>query len=197
MPGPALGLPGSFCSLPGKSSIEAAQTQDTSSFQPSLTAVLEAWLWPEQLRSGPVWPHLPLQPSAGTHPAEEVVKAPVLEGFPQPWPACCGEQSPRDSSLVVSQCPLEPPSQLLAALCPQAAGAVGDLQRGYLGPLQVCFVSQHPPLPAASPCLFKEAHSPELHTHNTKQPSLHCCDTDAAEGAWKLFADNAATQLLF
>lgn len=107
--GPALGLPGSFCSLPEKSSNKAAQRQDTGSFQPSLTAVLEARLWPDPLRSGPVWPNPPLQTGAGTNPAKEVVKAPVLQGFPEPWPACCWEESPRDAALALSYCPSELP----------------------------------------------------------------------------------------
>lgn len=107
--GPALGLPGSFCSLPEKSSNKAAQRQDTGSFQPSLTAVLEARLWPDPLRSGPVWPNPPLQTGAGTNPAKEVVKAPVLQGFPEPRPACCREESPRDAALALSYCPSELP----------------------------------------------------------------------------------------
>lgn len=87
--GQALGLPDSFWSLPEESSNKAAQRQDTGSFQPSLTAMLEACLWLDLLRSGPVWPDPLLQISAGTNPAKEAVKAPVLQGFPQPWPAWC------------------------------------------------------------------------------------------------------------
>lgn len=87
--GQAIGLPDSFWSLPEESSNKAAQRQDTGSFQPSLTAMLEACLWLDLLRSGPVWPDPLLQISAGTNPAKEVVKAPVLQGFPQPWPAWC------------------------------------------------------------------------------------------------------------
>lgn len=142
--GPARGLPSSFCSLPGKSSNKAAQTQDTSSFQPCLTAALQARLWPEQLHSGPVWPDPLLQTSAGTHPAEEVVKAPVLEGFPQPRPACCQRSHPEIQPSVVSCCPAKLPGYLLAAPCPQATSAAGDLQRGCSGPLRPNSVSQHP-----------------------------------------------------
>lgn len=87
MLGLALGLPDSFCSLPEESSNKAAQRQDTGSFQPSLTATLEARLWLDLLCSGPVWPDPLLQISAGINPAKDVVKAPVLQGFPQPWPA--------------------------------------------------------------------------------------------------------------
>lgn len=144
MLGPARGLPSSFCSLPGKSSNKAAQTQDTSSFQPCLTAALQARLWPEQLHSGPVWPDPLLQTSAGTHPAEEVVKAPVLEGFPQPRPACCQRSHPEIQPSVVSCCPAKLPGYLLAAPCPQATSAAGDLQRGCSGPLRPNSVSQHP-----------------------------------------------------
>lgn len=105
--GPALGLPGSFCSLPEKSSNKAAQRQDTGSFQPNLTAALEARLWPDPLPSGPVWPDPPLQISAGTNPAEEAVKAPALQGFPQPRPACSREELPRDAALALAYCPSE------------------------------------------------------------------------------------------
>lgn len=125
--GPVRGLPGSFCSLPGKSSNKAAQTQDTSSFQPCLTAALEARLWPEQLHSGPVWPDPLLQTSAGTHPAEEVVKAPVLEGFPQPRPACCQRSHPEIQPSVLSCCPAKLPGYLLAAPCPQATSETSSV----------------------------------------------------------------------
>lgn len=172
--GPALGLPGSFCSLPGESSNKAAQRQDTGSFQPSLTAALEARLWPDPLRSGPVWPDPPLQTSAGTNPAEEVVKASVLQGFPQPWPARCWEESPRDAALALSYYPSELPVQLLAALSPQTAGAAGDLQRGCSGPLQP---PSHKPASSAdcslTLCLSQEAGSPALRNNRTKQRPLH------------------------
>lgn len=85
--GLALGLLSSFCSLPEESSNKAAQRQDTGSFQPSLTATLKACLWLDLLCSGPVWPDPLLQISAGINPAKEVVKAPMLQGFPQPSPA--------------------------------------------------------------------------------------------------------------
>lgn len=170
--GPALGLPGSFCSLPEKSSNKAAQRQDTGSFQPSLTAVLEARLWLDPLCSGPVWPDPLLQTSAGTNPAEEVAKAPVLQGFPQPWPACCREESPRDAAPALSCCPSE--LQLLAALSLQTDRAAADLQRGYSGPLQPPFYK-----PASSTdcsltlCLSQEARSPAPHKNRTKQQSFH------------------------
>lgn len=174
MLGPALDLPALFCSLPEKSSNKAAQRQDTGSFQPGLTAVLEARLWPDPLRSGPVWPDPPLQTGAGTNPAEEVVKAPVLQGFPQPWPACCREESPGDAALALSYCPSELPIQLLAALSLQTARPAGDLQRGYSGPLQLPFYK-----PASSTdcsltlCLSQEARSPALHNNKTKQQPFH------------------------
>lgn len=85
--GLALGLPDSFCSLPEESSNKAAQRQDTGSFQLSLTATLEACLWLDLLCSGPVWPDPLLQISVGINPTKEVVKAAVLQGVPQPWPA--------------------------------------------------------------------------------------------------------------
>jgi len=146
--GPALGLPGSFCSLPGKSSNKAAQRQDTGSFQPSLTAALEARLWPDPLLSGPVWPDPPLQIGAGRNPAEEVAKAPVLQGFPQPWPACSRKESPRGATLAHSDCPSELPIQLLAA----QNGETYSVATRH--PCNRLFISQHPLPIAASHCAF-------------------------------------------
>lgn len=141
--GPALGLLGSFSSLPEESSNKAAQRQDTGSFQPSLADAPGARLRRDLPRSDPVWPGPLLQTGAGTNPAEEVVKASGLQRFPQPCPACRWEGSPRGTVLALSYCPLEMPAQLLAAL------ECGDLQGGYSGPLQLHFSK-----PASSHCVF-------------------------------------------
>lgn len=148
--GPALGLPDSFCSLPEESSNKAAQRQDTGSFQPSLTAMLEACLWPDLLRSDPC-----LAQSSATD---------------QCWNKSCqgsGESSGAAgvstalASLMLRRIDqrCSPSAQLLPFRAPHPVPPhpeQEDLQCGLLGPLLFTshlFINQHS-LPAAA---FPEA----------------------------------------